>query len=142
LEAAVDLRSVRPFEGLGDLRLGMTMKTVRALLDTDFRPIVKGGAELDSYDGLGFHLYYDQDGELEFIEAFEPCEPEYDGVRLLGDETRSVLDELTVLGHEPVEDDSGYDFPRLGFGLYVSLGRTEAVSIYRRGYYDSIERRG
>jgi hypothetical protein len=94
------------------------------------------------YDGLGFHLFYDQDDELKFIEAFEPCEPYYDGVRLLGEETRSVLDELTESGHEPVEDGSGYDFPHLGFGLYVPLGRIEAVSIYRRGYYDTIEPRG
>ena len=138
----MDLRSVRSFEGLGDLRLGMSRATVRALLDTGFRPFVKGGVELDSYDALGFHLYYDQNEELEFIEAFEPCEPDYDGVRLLGDETPSVLNKLTELGHEPVDDESGYNFPRLGFGLYVPLEHIEAVSIYKRGYYDPIKRCG
>ena len=59
-----------------------------------------------------------------------------------GDETPSVLNKLTELGHEPVDDESGYNFPRLGFGLYVPLEHIEAVSIYKRGYYDPIKRCG
>ena len=112
----MELRQVRTFEGLRDLRLGTTRAAVRSLLDTGVRMLVKGGVELDSFDSLGFYLYYDQNDELEFIEAFETCEPEYDGVRPLGDDTPSVLNKLAQLGHEPVGDDSGYDSPRLGFG--------------------------
>ncbi len=94
--------------------------------------------EVDSYDELGFHLYYDESDRLEFIEAFEPCDPIFDGVRLLDHNLGAVLGRLGELGHSYRCHDKGYDFEGLGFVLYVPLESIEAVSIYRRGYYDDL----
>ncbi len=123
-----------PFEGLEDLRFGTPRLVVRALLNTDFETFEKGESELDSYDDLGFHLYYDGHDRLEFIEAFEPCDPMFNGVRLLGD-LETVLRRLGELGYRCEYHDEGYHFAGLGFVLYIPLEFIEVVSIYRRGYY-------
>jgi len=78
---------IRPFEGLGDLRFGMSRRDVRALLGQEFRSFKKtplADSLTDAYAQYGLHLYYDGQDRLELVEAFRPCVPIFQGVELLG----------------------------------------------------------
>ena len=48
-----------------------------------------------------------------------------------------VIQAIEDKGHKCKKDDVGCDFPDLGFGLYIIENEIEAVSIYRKGYYDT-----
>jgi hypothetical protein len=90
----MNLKDVLPFDGLGDLRFGMPRDMVRELLGVAYQSFRKTSSSprlTDAYDGLGFHLYYDTEDRLEFIETFPPCDPTYGGVRLLKGSRRRVL---------------------------------------------------
>lgn len=133
------LTSIVPFEGLGELRFGTPRSAIHSSLrgsPTAFSKVVGAPTMTDSYDALGLHLYYDDEDKLEFIEAFPPCDPSYSGVRLLADELDQVLSQLAEMGHVPTRGDVGYHFDQLGFRLYSPHESAEAVSVFRRGYYD------
>lgn len=133
----MNLQDIIPFSGLGDLRFGVSRATVHALLGNNFKSFRKSPYstnDTDAYDELGFHLYYDNDDQLEYIETYPPCNPMYDGVSLFGKDTKALLQELSEMGYYPVDDDEGYNFEQLGFGLYIPDEKIEAVSIYRKGY--------
>jgi hypothetical protein len=130
---------VRPFEGLGDLRFGMSRADVRALLGPEFRSFKKtplAKTLTDAYTQLGLHLYYDDQDRLEFIEAFQPCIPIFRGIELLG-RPEVVLEQLRKTGVGiPRRDSDGNFFDDLGFALYSPGDVVEGVSVYKKGYYD------
>jgi hypothetical protein len=130
--------NIIPFVGMGDLRFGIPRLEVRSFLGNDFQSFLKYGEtrETDAYNGLGLHLYYNVNDRLEFIEAFAPCRPEYQGIQLLNQKLDAVLKQLRSIGFDARYDDEGYFFDQLGFALYVPHSSIEAVSVYRQGYYD------
>lgn len=136
----MDLETVVPYVGLGDLRFGSTRATVDALLGgqkTSFHKDLMEPTLTDAYDELRFHLYYDEADQLEFIESFPPANPRSTSIRLLSEPLPVVLQRLADLGYTTSYSDEGYDFIDLGLGLYVpDEERIEAVSLFRRGYYD------
>lgn len=135
----MDLQSIIKFEGLGDIRFGMNRNDIRVLLQKKYKTFSRAGndvPEIDSYDILGLQLNYDDKDKLEFIEAVHPSNPMYDGVTFLSRQAESIQKEMANKGVETIQDDVGYDFPDLGFGIYVREDKIEAVSIYRKGYYD------
>lgn len=112
---------------------------MRQLLGSNLETFYKSPSSnvpTDAFNDLGLHLYYTENGELEFVEAFEPCTPAFKDIVLLRDDASDVAAELSSLGHQAVQDDAGYGFPDLGFGLYAPLGHVEGVSVYPKGYYD------
>ncbi len=129
---------VRPWEALGDLRFGVSRDAVRSLLGDQFRSFKrtpKAKTLTDEYENLGLQLSYDEDDKLEFIEAYPPCMPTYQGIELFGELTL-VLRQLEAAGHMLKADDVGYSCEQLGFALFAPMQTIEAVSVYRRGYYD------
>ncbi len=135
----MDISTITPFEGLGDLKFGLSRQAVRDLLGPDVRSYRKNKYEprdTDSYRRLGLHLYYDADDRLEFIETTPPSDPTFQGVHLRDADLGRVLARLADQGYHATEDDAGYNFKDLGIGLYVPESAIEAVSVYRRGYYD------
>jgi hypothetical protein len=132
-------REIEPFRGLGELTFGTSRDVCRAILGGQFESFARvggGGAETDSFDALGLQLAFDEQDKLAFVEAFPPADIRYRGVRLLG-ELSEVTEELTTHGIVGKQDAVGYDFPEHGFGLYAPHEKVEAVSVYRRGYYDT-----
>src|SRR5262245_58298124 len=65
-----------PFQSIGTLSFGDSRKVARAKLASTFSTFQKGDGptETDAFDDLGLHLYYDEEGRLEFVEAFDPAE--------------------------------------------------------------------
>ena len=65
-----------PFTSIGVLSFGDDRKTAREKLRSVYSTFAKDTAEneTDSFDELGLHLYYDDTGILEFVEAFAPAD--------------------------------------------------------------------
>lgn len=101
------------------------------------RQFAKGGGQnvVEAYNGAGVHANYDDDGQLELLEAFDQCRPVYAGVQLLGSDAAAVVDGLRGLGLVAREDgEGGIWFDDYGFALYAPAEASEGVSIFRRGY--------
>nr|WP_320010898.1 hypothetical protein [uncultured Desulfobulbus sp.] len=135
----MDLQRIVTFIGLGDIRFGMNRSDLREIFQNKYKTFSRDrneDQEIDSYDIFGLQLNFDDQDKLEFIEAFYPSNPMYDGITFIGRQANSIQQEMSNKGFKTIQDDVGYDFPDLGFGVYVREGTIEAVSIYRRGYYD------
>ena len=129
--------AVEPFDKVGPLRFGMARGEVREALGEEGREFRKGFSEnlTEAYNSAGVHVYYDKDGAVEFVEAFSPAQPTYQGVELLQPDTSSILDELNKRGLTARDDgEGGLWFDDHGFALFAPGGKTEGVSIFRRGY--------
>jgi hypothetical protein len=115
----------------------MRRDDVSRILGENPREFHKGFSKnlTESYSDVGIHLYYDSTEAIEFIEAFPPCRPTYDGVDLMRSDAQVTLTELAQFGLGAHDDgEGGLWFEHFGFALYAPGGRTEGVSIFRRGY--------
>jgi hypothetical protein len=129
--------SLQPFESLGPLRLGAARSDVAKALGEAPREFAKGDGSnvVEAYDKAGVHAYYDREGRLEFLEAFDSCKPVYAGIQLLGPDAASVVARLHDLGLMAREDgEGGVWFDDHGFALYAPSEASEGVSVFPRGY--------
>ncbi len=136
---------VVPFVGMNELKFGMARAQVRAMLPSSFKSFRKGPAafnDTDSYEELGFHLYYDRNDNLEFIEAFSPCDIRFEGMRFLG---RTLADVMADAKERNLvtrlnEKNIFCDFDEQGIALYIGNDEgddvVEGTSIYKKGYYE------
>ena len=131
----MDQWTIIPYQSIGPLKLSASRTDVRHTLGDDFKTFKKTVLSnlSDVYDGV--HLYYDNSDNLEFIEAYEPCTPIYEGIKFLRRKTTLVVAALEKLGNEQSYDDGSYLFEGLGIALYAPATTVEAVSVFRRGYY-------
>ena len=126
---------IHPYAGLGAVRFNMTCDQARAAIGIDPQLFEKApGTIVENYGGL--HLYYDNDGRLEFIEVGLPNQVSFGGIALLNMKIADAVAKLEPLGGPVKRSGSGYDFEQLGLGLFESGGLVKGVSAYRRGYYD------
>ena len=129
--------TVEPFQSLGKLRFGMRKGEPERVLGEPPKKFQKGFSKTltEAYKGAGLHVYYDADGTVEFIEAFPPSQPTYRGVDLMKPEADEVIADLAKLGLTVRKDgQGGLWFDDQGFSLFAPDGRTEGVSVFRRGY--------
>ena len=110
---------IKPFRTIGMLSYGEPKQVVRGKLASAYSVFVKdvGNEETDSFDELGLHLYYDPQGNLEFVEGFEPAEITFCGVGFIGRDLSLVVEEIRRMGFAPVESDIGVKFPAIGIAL-------------------------
>jgi hypothetical protein len=128
-----------PFKSVGKLSFGDSRQVARQKLSSTFKTFRKAAGqpdETDSFDQLGLHLYYDNDGNLEFVEAFEPAEVTFRGIRFLGRERATVKKEMKEIGFSPAEDDYGMMFSEAGIAVTAPSAVVEGVAAHRKGYYD------
>jgi len=133
--------TVYPFHGVERIRFGLSRQACRELIAAPFRTFRRSDfdpAETDAFHALGMQLSFDPGGRLEFIELAPPARVRYLGVELLaGQNLSEVISALLAQGLEGARDEVGIDYPTAGFGLYAPDETLEAVSVYRRGYYDT-----
>ena len=132
--------AIQPFESVGPLRFGMERSEVHRVMEEPPREFKKGFSEnmTEAYDQAGVHVYYDSSGAVEFIEAFPPANPVYEGIDLMRPDTQPVLADLGRLGLRARDDgQGGLWFDHRGFVLFAPDGRTEGVSAFRLGYQQS-----
>ena len=129
---------VVPFESVGELRFGDTQAAVRQRLSSAFTTFRKGKSrsETDAFHDLGLHVYYDDSGVVEFIEAFDPADITIQGVHFLGRDVNDVVSDMKRRGYESQEGDGDPDFTSAGIALTVSEEMVEGVAVYKTGYYD------
>ena len=129
---------ITPFCSVGVLAFGDVRKDARAKLNAEYSTFIKdvGENETDSFDDNGLHLYYDDEGRLEFVEAFHPADISFQGVRFLGRDVSAVTRDMNAIGFREVGADVGIDFPDAGIALTAPSGVVEGVAAHRKGYYD------
>jgi len=127
-----------PFLSVGSLSFGDSRQVVRNKLASVYSVFVKdlGAGETDSYDDLGLHLYYDAEGNLEFVEGFEPANITFNGVGFIGADLTSIVAQFRQQGFASFQSDVGVKFPGLGIALTAPDGVVEGVAAHRKGYYD------
>jgi hypothetical protein len=127
-----------PFQSIGILSFGDSRQAARDKLACCFSTFVKdvGANETDSFDERGLHLYFDDEGRLEFVEAFNPAEVTFRGIHFLGRELQSVVEDMIAIGFSPSESDIGVDFADAGIALTAPYGVVEGIASHRKGYYD------
>lgn len=126
-----------PFRSIGPLSFGDPRDVARTKFASMFSTFEKvaGATETDSFDDLGLHLYYDDEGRLEFVEAFDPAEVVFRGISFLGRELTAVTRAMQALGFAATPTDVGVRFDQAGIALTASAGDVEGVAAHRRGYY-------
>ncbi len=132
-------QNIVSFQRLGDLYFNMNRDDVHSLMGENFESFSRTGneiLEIDFYKEIGLLLNFDNNNKLELIEAVPPSNPHFKGITFLERNPDDVYHEIIKLGYKGVKDDVGCDFPDLGFGIFVNDGRIQAVSVYRKGYYD------
>jgi hypothetical protein len=132
--------AIQPFQSVGPLRFGMERSDVHRIMEEPPREFKKGLSDrlTEAYDQAGAHVYYDSTGAVEFIEAFPPSSPVYEGIDLIRSDTQAVVADLARLGLQPRDDgEGGLWFDDRGFALYAPEGRTEGVSAFRQDYQHS-----
>jgi hypothetical protein len=150
---------IRPYDGVGPLTFGMSIRNARAALAQPLAAVGLGWAKMVSFlkdarrDGvpvdaiheLGLHLHYRVRAErvvLEAVELFPPAEPEIHGLSLFAAPYSRVRDQL--IAHDPalqVESD-GLRSVELGLAMGdPSTGEdpnlvAESVLVFERGYWE------
>lgn len=135
---------IRPYEGVGPVKLGMTREEVRAAVGAPFEEFRKSaGDELptDAFDTVGLHVYYKRPGVCEAVELASPAVPVLEEQFLLR-QPYAQLRRWFESRDESVEtDDSGLTSFRYGVGLYAPAagsnpaGPAEGVIVFEKGYY-------
>lgn len=127
-----------PFRFVGPLAFGDARKDARAKLNA--RPStftkVRGQNETEAFDEIGLHLDFDEEGRLDFVEAFSPADISFRGIRILDRDVSAVAQDMNRLGLQDVRTDVGAKFPEAGIAVYAPSGVVEGVAAHRMGYYD------
>lgn len=130
---------IKPFSQVGPIEFGQSRNSVRSKLNSDYRVFKKtpGENDTDAYDSLGIHVYYDDEDKVEFVEAFSPAEVEFEGIVLIGRNVDEVAADLGDRGYDAEQDEVGYNYDELGFGLTINDQEIEGVGFFRKGYYEA-----
>jgi|SRR5579864_1340719 len=129
---------ISSFESVGSLRFGDLRQDIRKRLVGNYVTFKKdvGENDTDAYNELGLHLYYNKQDRLEFVEIFEPAQPQFRGILFIGRDVSDVSNDLKKLGFSTESDEVGLNCPEAGIGLTASDGIIEGVAVFRKGYYD------
>jgi hypothetical protein len=145
---------VVPSEGVGPVRIGMTMDEARSALATidGYQPPSKLDSVSASYDGgLSIELEPASGGTVGAIQVYRPygaVRVEYQGIDLLRTPAARVVDQLAAIAE--LDDDEGgcsYVAPELLLALWRPFVEDEnpdeeqghyfqSVLVARPGYYD------
>lgn len=137
--------SIKPYVGVGDLRLGMARDVVRKVIGEAYEVFRRGLQDVtdsDAFYGTGVYVYYDSRDECEAIEFAEPAKPTLFGEPLIGRPIDQVLAYLRKHDASVSVDDSGATAYTIGLGVYAPAAAkrsdcpVESVIIFRRNYYD------
>jgi hypothetical protein len=126
------------FKSVGLLSFGDSRAAARQKLASTFSTFEKVAGETgtDSFDDLGLHLYYSDIEQLEFVEAFEPADVTFRGIRFLGRNLNEVTAQMKSIGYDGEQSDVGIKFSAAGIALTAPHGVVEGIAVHRKGYYD------
>ncbi len=103
----MDLQTIRPFEGRGDLLLGMDRTSVHQILYEKLNIAIDFSRSymVELYKSIGVRIQYNNKDRIDYIEALPPCKPTYKTISLIEQPLHYVLSQLRSMGHEYIHED-------------------------------------
>jgi hypothetical protein len=114
---------IYPYQGVGQIRFGMTREKVRSLLGEPSATFYKGlntQSPTDAYDNIGVHIsYHHPSGYCEALEFFEPAQLLLEKKQLFKISFARLRDWLASQDHELEIDEEGLTCFKYGLGIYA-----------------------
>lgn len=135
---------IRPYEGAGPVRFGMTRAEVRAAVaapSEEFRKSAGDELPTDAFDTAGLHVYYKRPGVCEAVELAAPAVPVLEEQFLLRQPYAALRRWFEAHDKTVETDESGLTSFRYGVGLYAPQADSnpaappEGVIVFEKGYY-------
>jgi hypothetical protein len=136
--------TIYPYEGVGPIRLGMTMQQVHGILGEPERTLVKKGnvgVYTDDYYSLGLHVLYSESGHCNEIALFLPATPNLHSLELLGSQAFNEFYEWFRHRDENLDvDEDGLTSFLYGVALFAPDANepVKKVHVFERGHYDGV----
>jgi hypothetical protein len=157
-DSAVEYR-ILPYEMIGPIRLGMSVRNARAALAEPLRALGKGWAiaqsflkdsgqdclPTDDFFDVGFHIYYRIEGArlvVDAVEVFPPANPTLDGFPLLTKSYGVARDFLRLRDPSLEVELDGAKSTKLGLSLYDPTCGEEpeqpaaSLLVFSAGYWE------
>jgi hypothetical protein len=138
--------TVRSFDGVGPLKLGMRRDEVRRELNgkvEEFRKGPNSPTLSDFFAETMMVAYYDLEDRLEAVEFGDELVADWNGILLVGRPAKAIFDDVKQYSSKVEIDDDGVIFHDLGFGLYSpgwlegDSEMNEGVIVFKRSYYET-----
>lgn len=135
--------NIKPYVGVGMIRLGMTPDEVQTTLISKaekFRKFDDDEYETDSFDWC--HVFYKKPGVCEAIELFAPALVIFNGEYLIGNSFSKVKDFVLQFDEKLQIDETGFTSLKFGFGVYAPFAESEplepveGVIVFEKDYYN------
>lgn len=135
--------NIKPYVGVDDINLGMTVMQIEALQGEPAGKIKRGsdpGLLSDVYPD--FFVYYKNPGICQAIEFHKPARVFFENHNLLEEPYQRIVGHLRQLDSELIIDDDGLTSYKFGIGIYAPSADgdpsyvAESVIVFERGYYD------
>ena len=114
---------IYPYQGVGQIRFGMTREKVRSLLGEPSATFYKGlntQSPTDAYDNIGIHIYYHHpSGYCQALEFFEPAQLLLKEKQLFELPFVNLREWLLSQDSELEIDDEGLTCFKYGLGIYA-----------------------
>lgn len=136
--------SIKPYEGVGPVRFGMSVDEVRRTVGKRVETYKKAEAlfpdahPVDAFDEVGMHVFYKPLGRCEAIMLFPPAAPTFHNESLLDKRFTELLTWFTSMDEDVEQDDVGFISFKFGISITESPeGLIEAVLVFDEpGYYE------
>jgi hypothetical protein len=135
--------TIKPYEGVGPIRFGMSVDQVRRAVGKRAETFKKAAARfpdahpVDAFDEVGMHVFYKRTGVCEAIMLFPPATSVFQNEPLLNRRVTDLLPWFTSLDEEVERDEVGLTSFEFGISITESPGGAiEAVLVFDEpGYY-------
>lgn len=134
---------IEPYEGIGDIRLGMTSSEIQEIMSDKPRKFKKNQNDVYDTDAYEmFYIYYKKPGICEAIEFIKPSKISFNGIMLL-EKSFDELKKFFMSLDENIEyEETGLTSYKFGIGIYAPfaisepLELVESIIVFEKGYYD------
>ena len=119
---------IYPYQGVGQIRFGMTRAEVRSLLGEPSAIFYKGlntETSTDAYDNIGVHICYHPSGYCEALEFFEPAQLVLEKKYLFELSFANFRDWLALQDHDLEIDEEGFTCFKYGISIYAPRWQIE-----------------
>ena len=123
---------VKPLERVGDIEFGMKRQDVREKLGLEYKEFNKTIDSVSKTDDFGgFHVFYNENDEVEAVEIFDGIELSMDDIVVFPIE----FSEIESLFKGIIKDEYGYTDVDKSIGISVNDGKVESILFGNKGYY-------
>ena len=137
---------IKPYEYIGDIKLGMERSEVRKKLGVDYESFKRDSTDIypcDHFSSLKVFIYYKDPGIVEAMEFYPPANLIFEGLKLF-DLSYIELKEW-LLRKDPeleIEEDFSLTSYLLGIGVYAPNADeypnlpAESIIVFEKNYYE------